>query len=146
MRLRGPASPLDTPQTPTYGATRLRRRDRAGAGGIPAMTEEKRPPSLADLSARLRRARGQDDQSSGAPRTRMTGIGIAFRVGVEMVAGLAVGAGIGLLVDHWLGTSPWGLVVFLVFGWGAGVLNVYRIMTRMESAGAKDGDEGGDGS
>lgn len=99
------------------------------------MTEKKGPPSLADLSARLRRARAREEGASGgAPRVRLTGIGIAFRVGVELVAGIAVGAGSGLLFDYWLGTSPWGLVVFCILGWGAGVLNVYRIMTGMESA------------
>ncbi len=105
------------------------------------MTEEKRPPSLADLSARLRRARARETEPGGAPRMRMTGIGIAFRAGVEMVAGIAVGAGTGLLFDHWLGTSPWGLVVFSILGWGAGVLNVYRIMAGMEAAAGKEPPE-----
>lgn len=111
------------------------------------MTEEKRPPSLADLSARLRRARAREDGSAdGAAPARMTGVGIAFRAGVEMVAGIAVGAGIGLLFDHWLGTSPWGLVVFCILGWGAGVLNVYRIMIGMErAAGAQEKPEDGGG-
>jgi ATP synthase protein I len=115
-------------------------------GGIPAMTEEKRPPSLADLGARLRRARARETALSDSPRVRFSGIGIAFRVGVELVAGIAVGAGIGLLFDRWLGTSPWGLVVFCVLGWGAGVLNVYRLMTRMGQATAlPDGTNGGTG-
>jgi ATP synthase protein I len=37
-----------------------------------------------------------------------------------------VGAGIGWLIDHWLGVSPWGLIVFLLLGFAAGVLNVMR--------------------
>jgi ATP synthase protein I len=37
-----------------------------------------------------------------------------------------VGAGLGLLIDHWLGTSPWGLVIFLLLGFAAGVLNLAR--------------------
>ena len=113
------------------------------------MTEEKRPPSLAELGARLRQARARESSYEGAPRVRLRGIGIAFRVGVELVAGIAVGAGIGLLLDHWLGTSPWGLVVFCVLGWGAGVLNVYRLMTRMaadtdQTGEAGNGNEGAD--
>ena len=37
-----------------------------------------------------------------------------------------VGTGIGWLIDRWLGVSPWGLIVFLLLGFAAGVLNVMR--------------------
>ena len=33
---------------------------------------------------------------------------------------------IGWLLDRWLGISPWGLIVFLLLGFAAGVLNVMR--------------------
>ena len=49
-----------------------------------------------------------------------------FRLSVELVAGVLVGAGIGRLLDWWLGISPWGLIVFLLLGFAAGVLNVMR--------------------
>ena len=39
---------------------------------------------------------------------------------------MLVGAGIGWLLDWWLGISPWGLIVFLLLGFAAGVLNVMR--------------------
>jgi ATP synthase protein I len=37
-----------------------------------------------------------------------------------------MGAGIGLGLDRWLGTSPWGFLVFFAMGVAAGILNVYR--------------------
>jgi ATP synthase protein I len=37
-----------------------------------------------------------------------------------------VGAGIGWLIDRWLGVSPWGLIVFVLLGFAAGVLSVMR--------------------
>jgi len=40
--------------------------------------------------------------------------------------GVLVGAVIGWLLDRWLGISPWGLIVFLLLGFAAGVLNVMR--------------------
>jgi ATP synthase protein I len=52
-------------------------------------------------------------------------------MGVELVAAVVVGVGIGLLLDKALGTAPWMLVVFLFFGMGAGILNVYRAATGM---------------
>ena len=85
-------------------------------------------PSLEDLDARLRKARGEtsedgENDGSGVPPS---GLGMAFRVGTEMVAGLVVGTGIGWLLDQWLGTRPWLMVVFFFIGAAAGMLNVYR--------------------
>jgi ATP synthase protein I len=42
------------------------------------------------------------------------------------VAGVLVGAGLGWLIDRWLGTLPWGMFVFALLGFTAGVLNVMR--------------------
>ncbi len=49
-----------------------------------------------------------------------------FRLSTELVAGVLVGALIGWALDRWLGISPWGLIVFLLLGFAAGVLNVVR--------------------
>lgn len=53
-------------------------------------------------------------------------MGIGLRIGVDVAAALAVGVGIGYLLDSWLGTKPWLMVVFLFLGMGAGVMSVYR--------------------
>ncbi len=49
-----------------------------------------------------------------------------FRLSTEFVAGILVGAAIGWLIDRWVGTSPWGMIVFLLLGFAAGVLNLMR--------------------
>ena len=41
---------------------------------------------------------------------------------------VAVGVGLGWACDRWLGTRPWGLLVFLFLGIGAGMTNVYRVV------------------
>jgi ATP synthase protein I len=43
-----------------------------------------------------------------------------------LVAGVVVGAAIGWGVDRWLSTTPFGLMVFLLLGFTAGVVNVVR--------------------
>ncbi len=44
----------------------------------------------------------------------------------ELVAGVLVGAALGWGFDRLLSTSPWGLIVFLLLGFVAGVVNVMR--------------------
>jgi ATP synthase protein I len=49
-----------------------------------------------------------------------------FRLSSELIAGVAVGAVIGWGFDRLLSTSPWGLIVFFLLGFAAGVINVMR--------------------
>jgi ATP synthase protein I len=56
----------------------------------------------------------------------MSGFARGFRLSSELVAGVVVGAVIGWVLDRLLGISPWGLIVFLLLGFAAGVLNVMR--------------------
>ncbi len=49
-----------------------------------------------------------------------------FRLSTELVTGVVVGAALGWVLDRWLGISPWGMIVFLLLGFAAGVLNVMR--------------------
>ncbi len=51
---------------------------------------------------------------------------IGFRLSSELVAGVVVGAAIGWGFDRLLSTSPFGLIVFLLLGFTAGVVNVVR--------------------
>lgn len=49
-----------------------------------------------------------------------------FRLSTKTAATSSVGAAVGWLIDRWLGTTPWGMIVFLLLGFAAGVLNVMR--------------------
>lgn len=96
--------------------------------------EEPKNSDRSDLDAfgeRLARHRDKTSpQSKLAKRLKSppgSALGLAFRVAVELVSALAVGLGIGWLLDSWLGTKPWLMIVFIVLGGAAGVLNVYRM-------------------
>jgi ATP synthase protein I len=88
----------------------------------------------AALSARLKHLGERLDQKSAnrpadsAPASRSDPSALAkgFRLSTELVAGVLVGAFIGWALDRWLGISPWGMIVFLLLGFAAGVLNVMR--------------------
>ncbi|AWK86765.1 AtpZ/AtpI family protein [Azospirillum thermophilum] len=95
------------------------------------MTDKTPPKSLEELEARLKKAQDAQRGWSGKPggkfhRPPQSALGLAFRIGTELVAAMIVGVGGGLLLDRWLGTAPWGLIVMFFFGAAAGVLNVYR--------------------
>jgi ATP synthase protein I len=88
------------------------------------------------LSARLHRLGKRLDQihpaaptERGSARTQTadpSAIARGFRMSAELVGGVVLGAGIGWLIDLGLGISPWGMMVFLLLGFAAGVLNVMR--------------------
>lgn len=59
-----------------------------------------------------------------APRARMmTLLGLGFSIPFAIV----IGGGIGLLLDRWLGTSPWLFLVWMVLGIVAGLRQVLRV-------------------
>jgi ATP synthase protein I len=75
----------------------------------------------------LRKEAGPPSDGSDADRAATaSGYARGFRLSSELVAGVAVGAGLGWLIDRWLGVSPWGLIIFVLLGFAAGVLNVMR--------------------
>jgi len=66
---------------------------------------------------------GREDESAAG---RASGMAIGFRLSSELVAGVVVGGIFGWVFDHLLSTKPWGLIVFLLLGFVAGVVNVMR--------------------
>lgn len=87
---------------------------------------------LKDLSSALedrRKASGSSPETGGtaAPDGMGQAVSLGFRVMSEFVASVAVGAVIGWAIDHWLGSSPAALIVFIGLGTAAGFWNIYRI-------------------
>ena len=95
------------------------------------MTDNDGKKALDELDSRLRAARaGAQDplKRKGAEKDEKGGpLGLAFRVSVEIVSAVAIGVAVGWLADQWLGTRPWLMLVFIVLGGAAGILNVYRM-------------------
>jgi ATP synthase protein I len=94
-----------------------------------------KPADEAALSARLRHLGERLDHiESGkppehaAPRSKADASGVArgLRLSTELVAGVIVGAAVGWVLDRFVGTSPWGFIVFTLLGFAAGILNVMR--------------------
>lgn len=58
-------------------------------------------------------------------------IGALSTVGFSFVLAIVLGAWAGWTLDRWLGTGPWLFLTFFFLGLAAGVLNVYRIATKI---------------
>jgi ATP synthase protein I len=52
-------------------------------------------------------------------------------IGVALVAATAIGWAIGYGLDRWLGTAPWLMLTFTLFGIAAGFLNLFRDVGRV---------------
>ena len=98
---------------------------------------------LAELEAKLRDAHPQENEENSqiAADAGRAFASQAMRLGVEMLAAVAVSVGIGVLVDRGLESKPWGVVVFFFLGVAAGGLNVYRAVKGLGYGPIHDRDE-----
>jgi ATP synthase protein I len=108
------------------------------------VADQDKPGDLAALDARIKAARaerGEPEQDGAQGKASMSGAGFALRAGIEMVACLGVGAGLGYLLDDWLGTRPWLLALFFLLGGAAGVMTVLQLAGRMQMPGDTEGNK-----
>lgn len=109
-----------------------------GATGQPEHRDQELERRRRDLEAAIATRRPQAETGDGETKSdSVSGFGNAMKLSSEFVAGVIVGAGLGWVIDSWAGTSPFGLIVFLLLGFGAGVLNVLRSAGLVAEAGIR---------
>ncbi len=108
--------------------------DHDGAPGKPLSDDAALSARLGRLDQRLsslrdiRKSETDDrERQSEDASARASALARGFRLSSELVAGVAVGAAIGWGFDYMLSTSPWGLIVFFLLGFAAGVINLMRV-------------------
>jgi ATP synthase protein I len=89
---------------------------------------------LRDLEGKIRDARAGHAPTPPEARDRGSAMGEALKLATEMIAGVAVGGFIGWALDRLFGTAPILMVVFLILGGAAGILNVIRNAQRRQAA------------
>lgn len=62
-----------------------------------------------------------------------------MRLSSEFIAGVVAGGILGWIFDRFLGTKPWGLMVFLMLGFVTGIYNVMRLTGPGGRVAGKDG-------
>jgi ATP synthase protein I len=82
----------------------------------------------AGLDAHRKKPAPGDGERESAASARGWGraMSLGFRVVTELVAGIVVGGGLGYLLDKWLGTKPFLLILLLILGAAGGFWNIIR--------------------
>lgn len=97
-------------------------------------------PELGDISARLKELSGRiaaersERAESAKPPTSLqdaSAYARGYKLVSEFAAGTLVGGLIGYGIDWLFGTLPFGLIIFLLLGFGAGFLNLARAANRV---------------
>lgn len=90
-------------------------------------------PTLDTLKKRIEDAKKTLHTLPSQNEAPSTTLGRLFNVGGELVAGVLAGVAVGLFIDWIFGTSPWGLISLFILGSIAGMMNVYRSLTKTKS-------------
>lgn len=78
----------------------------------------------AEIGQKLDAVKGRRD--AAGEKSRQAAFGHAIEYAAYLVVGMVVGVLFGQFLDAQLGTEPWLLVLFMIFGFAAGLLNVVR--------------------
>lgn len=101
------------------------------------MVEPKKPPSLEDVGARLKAlqdaaAEKKTSEQEKQGTARVAGVG--FRIGIELIAGVLVGGGLGFFIDSEFDTKPIFMLAFIALGFAASLMSVLRILKNLDQA------------
>jgi ATP synthase protein I len=94
---------------------------------------EKRRAQLGAELASKRASTGDVERGDASAEVSRKGFAEALKLSSEFVSAIIVGALLGYFLDRLAGTGPWGMIIFLLLGFCAGVLNVLRVAGRVST-------------
>ncbi|VAW48287.1 hypothetical protein MNBD_GAMMA03-509 [hydrothermal vent metagenome] len=97
-------------------------------------TSRSETSSLAKKIAKARSERPVQRAAKFVRQKEMAGLGRAIRMVAEFVSAIVVATAIGFGLDALFGTRPIFMIVLLLMGFVAGVLNVVRAAAELNSA------------
>tara|TARA_Y100000768_G_C23561398_1_gene488343 strand:+ start:344 stop:589 length:246 start_codon:yes stop_codon:yes gene_type:complete len=74
-----------------------------------------------------------DDNKNEGSSSSLKGLSFAYRISSELLAALIVSVILGLLIDKFFDSRPIGLISLIILGFFAGLLNIYRLIRRIEN-------------
>lgn len=81
---------------------------------------------ITDAGARRKQQAETQQEQQAQTQSRYANLARGFQLSGEFVAGILVGGVVGWGIDYFAGSSPWGLILCVLLGFGAGTLNVMR--------------------
>ncbi len=105
-------------------------------------------PSMDDIDKRIKALKSSVEGTGDHMEEHYSQAQLAWRMVIELVAGLGIGFGIGYGLDSLFGTMPIFLVIFIFLGLAAGIQTMLRsakeIQSKMSEAPSdEDGDNKG---
>lgn len=91
---------------------------------------------LADLDTRIKQLKGVEKTTSKM-EDHHSQAHLAWRMVIELVAGIVIGLGIGYGLDVLFGTMPIFLVLFVLLGFAAGVRVMLRSVKELQNEAAQ---------
>lgn len=102
------------------------------------LTDDELTARLAALDAKIKQAKHAPQETS-APEDGHAQAQLAWRMVIELVAGIGIGFGIGYGIDTLAGTKPIFLVIFIFLGLAAGVKTMMRSAQEVQEKGTRAG-------
>ena len=109
------------------------------------MARDDKSSRFDDFDSRMKKLRqdtglARDDEPE--PTRGPRGYGAGVQIGVELLAGILGGGLLGYGLDSWLDTWPVFFMVMFFAGAGAGMLNAFRYVSRMNERQDPPSDNG----
>jgi ATP synthase protein I len=148
LRRRRFRAPFDLPER-SHDMVQNNNKD----AGIPDPKLNDLTDRLKDLGGRIAAEKSEQSAAAATPASYQAAQGYSkgYRIMSEFVAGVIVGGLIGYGIDYVAGTLPLFLIIFLLLGFGAGLMSMSRAANRaqptpeelakMKPVGADDDEE-----
>jgi ATP synthase protein I len=107
--------------------------------------EQRRRNLSAKLADRKKGDAAETAKEKSSEESRK-GMALGLKISSEFIAAIAVGTMLGYLLDRFAGTTPWGMIILLLLGFCAGILNVLRALGMVAQPGPFKDQSGKDGS
>lgn len=89
--------------------------------------EERRKRLSAQLADRRADDAAEAKREAQSDESRK-GMALGLKISSDFIAAIVVGFMLGWLLDYFAGTSPWGMIILLLLGFCAGILNILRTL------------------
>ena len=87
---------------------------------------------LKDFNKRLENLKNLNSKIKNQKKNKnIKDFGIYLKSGVELVSAIIVALVIGIFLDNYFQSKPIFLIIFLILGFAAGIMNVYRSVKKL---------------